>query len=157
MYKVNVDEKHKFDINPESLQWDIIEAHEGYFHILINNRSCTAVVLDADFEQKSFRIRVENHVFNVSLKDRFDLLAEQLGFANSNTKKVNEIKAPMPGLVLDILVKEGQSIQKGESVLILEAMKMENVLKAAGEGVIKAIHVQKGNPVEKNQVLIELA
>jgi len=157
MYKTKVNNEFDYDLNPEEFQWDLIEAHDGYFHILMNNRSCTAVVLEADFENKSFQIRVENHVFEVSLKDRFDLLAEQLGFSNTKSKKVNEIKAPMPGLVLEILVSEGQTIQKGESVLILEAMKMENVIKAAGDGIIKSITVQKGNPVEKNQVLIELA
>jgi biotin carboxyl carrier protein len=62
----------------------------------------------------------------------------------------------MPGMVLSILVTEGQAIQKGESVIILEAMKMENVLKASEDGVIKSIKVQQGNPVEKNQALIEL-
>lgn len=156
MYKVSVNEQFNFEVNPDEIQWDLAELHQGYFHILINNRSCTAVVLNADFENKTFSIRVENHVFDINLKDRFDLLAEQLGFSAAKSKKVNEIKAPMPGLVLDIMVTEGQAVSKGESVLILEAMKMENVIKAVGDGVIKSIRVQKGNPVEKNQVLVEL-
>ena len=157
MYKVNVNEEYNFEINPENFQWDLLELRQGYFHILINNRSCTAVVLNADFANKSFAIRVGNKIFDIQLKDRFDLLAEQLGFEASKSKKVNDIKAPMPGLVLNIMVEEGQAIKKGESVLILEAMKMENVIKAAGDGVIKSIRVKKGNAVEKNQVMIDLA
>ncbi|HNH66215.1 MAG TPA: biotin/lipoyl-binding protein, partial [Bacteroidia bacterium] len=72
-------------------------------------------------------------------------------------QKVNDLKAPMPGLVLDILVSEGQTIQKGDSLLVLEAMKMENNLKAINDAVVKKINVSKGDKVEKNTVLIELS
>ena len=69
---------------------------------------------------------------------------------------MGEIHAPMPGLVLEINVSEGQEVEKGDPLLILEAMKMENVIKAPGNGIIKKIHVEKGNPVEKNELLVEL-
>jgi biotin carboxyl carrier protein len=61
----------------------------------------------------------------------------------------------MPGLVIDILVKSGQSVQKNEPLLILEAMKMENVIKAAGDGIVKIINAKKGQPVDKGQTLLE--
>jgi biotin carboxyl carrier protein len=80
-----------------------------------------------------------------------------LGFSSKSTKKANEIKAPMPGMVLSVLVQEGQLVKAGESVLILEAMKMENVIKAPADCTVKQIKVKQGNAVEKNQVLIELA
>jgi biotin carboxyl carrier protein len=67
-----------------------------------------------------------------------------------------DVKAPMPGKVIQILVKEGDSIEKGNGILILEAMKMENVLKAESDCVIKKILVKTGDSVEKNQILIEL-
>jgi len=69
---------------------------------------------------------------------------------------VNDLKAPMPGLVLDVLVKEGQQIKKGENLLVLEAMKMENNLKALSDAVVKKVNVGKGARVEKNEILIEL-
>jgi len=69
---------------------------------------------------------------------------------------LKNIKAPMPGLVLDVLVESGQTITKGDQLLILEAMKMENVLKAAGDGVVKSIEIKKGNTVEKGQILVEM-
>lgn len=61
----------------------------------------------------------------------------------------------MPGLVIDVLVKEGDTVQKGEPLIILEAMKMENILKAATEVKIKKVLVEKGKAVEKNTTLIE--
>jgi biotin carboxyl carrier protein len=62
----------------------------------------------------------------------------------------------MPGLVLNVMVEEGQKIKKGDAILVLEAMKMENILKATSEGEVKKILVKKGDKIEKNQVLVSL-
>ncbi|MEM1216899.1 MAG: biotin/lipoyl-containing protein, partial [Bacteroidota bacterium] len=67
-----------------------------------------------------------------------------------------DVLAPMPGLILDVLVAAGQAVEKGTPLVILEAMKMENVLKAAGPGTVKAIAVQQGAAVDKKQLLIEM-
>ena len=69
--------------------------------------------------------------------------------------KVNNIKAPMPGLVLRISVAVGDVIKKGDPLLVLEAMKMENVIKAAGDGVVKKINATEKIAVEKGSILIE--
>jgi biotin carboxyl carrier protein len=71
-----------------------------------------------------------------------------------HSAKVNELKAPMPGLVLDIVVSEGQEVKKGDALVVLEAMKMENILKSPADVVVKKISVKKGTAVEKNQVLV---
>ena len=68
---------------------------------------------------------------------------------------IKDIKAPMPGLILDIMVEVGQEVKKGDALMILEAMKMENVLKSTGEGTITSIEVEKGQSVEKNNILIK--
>lgn len=92
----------------------------------------------------------------MELKDKYDELLQQLGMDKMLSAKVNDLKAPMPGLVLDVLVKEGQQIKKGENLLVLEAMKMENNLKAVSDAVVKKVKVGKGARVEKNEILIEL-
>ena len=74
--------------------------------------------------------------------------------SDANASKVKDVKAPMPGLILDIKVRPGQEVKKGDPILILEAMKMENILKSPGDGVVKEIKVQTRQNVEKNQVLI---
>ncbi len=66
------------------------------------------------------------------------------------------IKAPMPGLVLTVEVEEGQHVEEGQGVVLLESMKMENEIKAVGSGVVNAIHVEPGQPVEKGAPLIEI-
>jgi biotin carboxyl carrier protein len=157
MYQITANENHSFEINPNNTEWDLIEVEPGRFNIIYNFISYDVVVLNTDFESKTFTIRVNNSVYNLQAKDRFDLLAEKLGFTAKNNQKSNTIKAPMPGMVISVMVTEGQAVQKGDSVLILEAMKMENVIKAPGDGVIKTIKIKQGTAVEKNQVMIELA
>lgn len=155
MYESNVNENYKLMVDPNNLNWDLLEIKDGKFHIIQDNQSFNATVLEADYEAKTFSIKINKNVYTVNLKDKFDLLVEKLGFSNMTVQKVNNIKAPMPGLVLDVLVEVGDVLTKGDSVLILEAMKMENVIKAEGDAVVKSIEITKGTPVEKNQILVE--
>ena len=65
------------------------------------------------------------------------------------------LKAPMPGLILEIKVQAGDKVAKGSPLLIVEAMKMENVVKAPADVVIKTVHTEKGASVERNDRLLE--
>ncbi len=142
-------------VNGQPLGWDIATVDAGKFHILFNNRSYNAQVVEADYQNKSFQIQINQNQYTIAVKDRFDILLEQLGMGNASAKKVNDLKAPMPGLVVAIKVQVGDVIKKGDTLLILEAMKMENVLKATGDGKVKSIKVNAKENVEKNQVMIE--
>lgn len=135
---------------------DIVRDGEGHFHILENGKSYRAEVLHADEIDKNYTIKVNGTNFSVSLKDHYDRLVDKMGLSALTNQKANDIKAPMPGLVLDIMVKEGDTVNKGDAVLILEAMKMENVLKAPGDGTVASIEVKQGMAVEKGQLLIKI-
>ncbi len=150
-----VSEKETLTLNGQPLLWDVAEVRLGTFHVLHEGRSYTAEVLSADFETKTFTLRINGKTYPVQLKDRFDLLLDQLGMSNAAAGKTTQIKAPMPGLIVEIRVHPGQSVAKGDTVLILEAMKMENILKAPGDVVVKAVRVQPRENVEKGQVLVE--
>lgn len=165
MYQIKVDnakeyqielDKAEIKLNGEAVEWDLAKAHDGSFSIIRNGRSFNVQVVKADYATKEFVIRVNGNDHAISAKDRFDLLLSKLGMNNLAAAQVKDIKAPMPGLVLQVIVADGQEVKKGDQVLILEAMKMENVLKAPGDGVIKAIKVKQGDAVEKGQVLVEL-
>src|SRR5690606_37986882 len=138
------------------VHWDLTRMSDGSIHIIHQNKSYRVRVVSADHEAKTLVVRVNGSDYELAVKDRFDLLLSKLGMSNMASAKVNDIKAPMPGLVLKIIAEAGQEIKKGDQVLILEAMKMENVLKSPGDGVIKAIKVNQGDAVEKTQVLVEL-
>ena len=165
MYKVKVNDdkereiildKNNFTINGADGSWDKISIAKNRFHILKDNRSYLCDIISTDFEKKTFEIKVNGHLYKIELKDRFYELLQRMGMGDAGKSKVNNIKAPMPGLVLSIMVKEGQEIKQGDSVLILEAMKMENVIKSQGNGTVKAIKVKTKDAVEKGQVLVEL-
>jgi biotin carboxyl carrier protein len=144
-------------IDEKNFSWDIVEVKDGSFHIIKNNRSYSVEVIKAEYSEKSFLISVNGNKYQLNVKDKFDELLKSLGMDNLNAGKVNEIKAPMPGLVLDIRVSEGDEVKKGDPILVLEAMKMENILKSPTDGIVKKINVKKGIAVEKNQVLIYFA
>ena len=153
-FEVNITEEG-FSINGEAIHWDLVKSGEGYFHILYNNKSYRAEVAKTDVATKTFVIKINGGMYTVELKDKFDLLLEKMGMNSGASGKVNNIKAPMPGLIIDLKVKQGDEVKLNDPLLILEAMKMENIIKSAGEGVVKSVKVKKGDSVEKNQVLIE--
>ncbi len=143
-------------INQKEIIWDLLDNGDDTFHIIKNHKTYKAVLLEKDETSKKMLISINGTEYSIDLKDKYDLLLDKLGMSNMATVKMKDVKAPMPGLVFSINVKIGDSISKGDPLLILEAMKMENILKSSGEGLIKAIKVEKGQAVEKGQVLIEL-
>jgi biotin carboxyl carrier protein len=154
-YKVRVNDSFEF----ESLSlddFDVVPIGHNKFHILRNNQSYHGEVVSADFARKLVSLRINGTTYQVSLSDPLDQLVRELGLTAVSAQVVKEIKAPMPGLVLDIHIQEGDTVEQGNALLILEAMKMENVIKSPGKGIVKAVHVKKGQPVEKNQLLLEM-
>ena len=101
-----------FTVNGQRFQWDIEKLSEGNFHILHNNRSYHAEIVTTDRTSKSFVIKINGVIFPVALKDRFDLLLEKMGMTNTGSGKVNNIKAPMPGLIIDLKVKQGDQVKQ---------------------------------------------
>jgi acetyl/propionyl-CoA carboxylase alpha subunit len=158
MLKAKVNNKYDFTIDEGSQKdIDLIEVKEGIFHIIKDSRSYTAEVLKANREEKSFVIRVNGNKYSIQIKDKYDSLLKELGIDVASVLKVKEMKAPMPGLVVDVRVKEGDIVNKGDALVVLQAMKMENILKSPADVVIKKIHIKKDDTIEKNQILISFA
>jgi len=116
-----------------------------------------AFVVQADHQARTYVLRINNRRVEINLKDQQDKIAEQWGLSVSSNKKINELRSPMPGMVLELLVSEGDTVRKGDPLVVLEAMKMENILRSPGELRISGISVQKGKAVDKNQLLIQFS
>jgi acetyl/propionyl-CoA carboxylase alpha subunit len=155
-YKIELDGKNTSSglINGESFNCDVLNPGTQRMHFIRDNKSFEVEVVDFNADDKMLSVKVNGRDYDVVISDRYDELLRSLGMDKAMGAKVNELKAPMPGLVLDIRVTEGQSVAKGEAVIVLEAMKMENILKAPADVVVKKIVAKKGNAVEKNQVLV---
>lgn len=156
MFKIKVNDAFNFESSEEDIkELDVIETTNKHYHILQNGTSINAEVLKSNFNKKTYTIKVNNNDYNVVINDSLDQQIEALGFEIGASKKVNSIKAPMPGSILEINVKVGQEVAENDALLILEAMKMENVINSPREGVIKSIAVNQGETVDKNNLLIE--
>ncbi len=142
-------------VNGKPIHWDLKWISNRKVHLIHENKSIEAELLEVDKETKSVQIRIGNKVSTLQLKDNSDLMLEKLGMNIAASTGIKDIKAPMPGLILDLKVKVGDEVKKGDVVLILEAMKMENIIKAAGDGIVKSVKVNLKDSVEKNQVLIQ--
>ncbi len=159
--KVNNGSSFSIDFNKEEITLNGVKVVSDWvtiapnkYHVIFNHQSYTLELLGKDETGKNITLMVNGQKQVVAIEDQYDALLKQLGMDKMVANKVNEVKAPMPGLVLRILVEEGQSVKKGDGLLVLEAMKMENVIKATGDSIIKKIAVQTKVAVDKNQVML---
>jgi len=165
MYQVTVNEddarsialtEESIQIDNNELPWDMHILPDGSFSVILDGKSYTALLEEVDRDQKQIMLRIKGQVYTVRIEEPIDQLLKKMGLNANTTKKLEVIKAPMPGLILKILVEVGQEVKKGDPILVLEAMKMENVFKAPADATIKAIKTEIGKAVEKGEVLIEL-
>lgn len=148
-------QKNQLFINDQEYNWVLNSQKERTFSILKGHQNYRAELVEIDLDQKKVKVKINHNIYRILFKDKMDLLLTDMGMDALATTKVKDLKAPMPGLVLDIPVSIGDEVKKGQPLIVLEAMKMENVLKAEGEGTISDIAILKGDSVEKNQILIQ--
>jgi len=163
MYQIKVNDKFEFDIVPDRNQFfvngnligvDKVELNKNSSHLIYQNKSYTIEIEEIDPVEKTAVIKVNGNSYALTMKNQLDQLLKQLGMDNLTANKILQVKAPMPGLVLNVLVVEGTAVKKGENLLVLEAMKMENMIKSPTDGVVKKIAVKQGDKIEKNELLI---
>jgi len=154
-YQVQVGDNHLIHLSHEEIQGADIQINkDGSLHILHKNKSFKADLIHLDRSSKKLTVKVNAALHEIKLKDDLDILIEKMGMKVNQKSKSADIIAPMPGLVLKIMVESGQPTVAGQPILILEAMKMENVLKADGNGIIKDVKVTTGTSVDKGQLLV---
>jgi biotin carboxyl carrier protein len=155
-YKLNVNNTFQFDFENDAIsQLDAVSVEKNKFHILNDNTPYLAEIITTDFINKTYTVKVNNTTYTVAIANALDLLIKEMGFEVGAAKQVNAIKAPMPGLILEISVTIGQEVKENDPLLILEAMKMENSILSPRDGIIKSITMTKGAAVEKGALLIE--
>lgn len=162
MKQIIVNDKHQFALEQrddkifiDSVEFsaDIKKIKDNVLHILHGNKSYTAELVSLDRASKRVNLKINGKEYAVVLKDEYDKLLESLGMNHSANNTNEALKAPMPGLILDIFVKEGDQVKKGDNLIVLEAMKMENIIKSSTDQFIKSVEIKKGDKVEKNQIL----
>jgi len=156
VYKVKANE-FEFCFTQEQIDAiDLVQKSPTVYNLLKNHRSMNAVLIEADQSAKMQTIEIDGEKFDIQIKDELDLVLDKMGFNTVPGKQIKEIKAPMPGMVLEIAVSEGQQVHEGDKILILVAMKMENSIIVPADATIKRIVVTTGEAVDKGQILVEL-
>lgn len=141
-------------INDKELSYEIV--HRSNTQLLFRVGTKLYKIRNIDVDGAAIECTVNGNWINANLKNEQQLLLERLGFKTNAEKSIGSLNAPMPGKIMEILVEEGAEVELGDPVAILEAMKMENELKAPCAGTISAISVSNGTNVEKNQLLLEI-
>ncbi|MEM8999789.1 MAG: acetyl-CoA carboxylase biotin carboxyl carrier protein subunit [Bacteroidota bacterium] len=155
-YRLKINESHDFELSREMVSGlDMLKTGTDTYHLLYHGKSYHIEFITSGFDQKHYVVKINNSENGVRISNPLDILIDEMGFSSNDDKNIGEIAAPMPGLILDILVQEGQEVTVNDSLLILEAMKMENMITSPRNGIIKSIKVKKGAAVEKKHVLVE--
>lgn len=143
-------------LNGNPVQLDVSPQSNGLISVIYNNKSFTAIVEEIDRSAKQVVLSINGQKFTASISEQIDILLNKMGINAKTSGKLSAIKAPMPGMIIKVLVQPGQAVTKGDGLVVLEAMKMENILKATGNGTVKSVKVEERTAVEKGAVLIEL-
>lgn len=155
-YKVNVNET-VFELGIDALgTLDIIKQSTESYHVLKDDTAYKIMLLERDTANRTQTVQVNGNVYKVSIADSYDATVEKMGLLVNNAQKAKDILAPMPGLIVKILVTEGEEIEEGTPLIVLSAMKMENQILSQGAGTIKSIAVSTGEAVNKGQLIIEI-
>ena len=155
---------HQFEIDPENgtltpgdnpaSGFDIHELGNGAKLLRLDCRAYRLDNITVGEQQISFNLN--GMPVRAPVRDEQALLLRRMGFKSVTGAAEGDLKAPMPGRILEVKVAENQSVSQGTPLVILEAMKMENELKSPVDGTVRAVHIEAGQNVEKNAVLIEI-
>lgn len=155
-YHIKVDENYEFQLTPDTVnKIDQTKLSDQKVHLLHNQKSYAIELLENDFLKRNYTLKVNGNIYKVNIETPLDQLIKEMGLSLGNASVENEIHAPMPGIILEVNVSEGDEVKKGDFLCVLEAMKMENSLTAARDGVIKSVNITKGETVDKGKLLIE--
>lgn len=155
MYFISTCDQSALSITEQDLKvFAISEISPGVFHILYKDKNFIFKLLSATNDQREIQLSIEKRKKIVTIQDPVQQSIQSLGYHDFKINHSGALVAPMPGLVLEVKVKSGDLVKKGDHLVTLEAMKMENLLRAPHDGKILKVNISKSDKVDKNQILI---
>ena len=150
-YEIEIDHDGSVLVNGQTRDVDFLNLGGDLFSVITENRSLEAVIND---DEGQIAVMMSGRQFEAQVLDERAMLMMQR--RGAQTTGTGEVKAPMPGLIVEVTTERGASLAKGDTLIILESMKMQNELKAPIDGVVRAIHVEAGQAVDKSDLLVEI-
>ncbi len=155
-YTIHVDQQ-EFTVSTKDLsKLDLHQTSATNFHLLKDHKAFKVKLLAENMLDKTMTMSVNGNKYLVKIDDAYDRMVAEMGLLEKSESKSNDFMAPMPGYIVDVLVKSGDSIEDGTPLFVLSAMKMENTILADGKGVVKSVEVQVDDSVVKGQLIIAM-
>lgn len=152
-FEVEIQSDGTLLVNGEPRDVDFFSLGASLYSVITENQSYEVVIEEQHGE---YQVQMRGRLFNGQVLDeRAQLLASRRGGFDADSGEI-EIKAPMPGLVVAIPVNEGDEVKAGQTIVILESMKMQNELKAPRDGVVQRISAEVGHSVEQKKLLVTI-
>ncbi len=153
-FEVEINEQGEILANGERLPADFMAvAEQAVYSLLLDNKSYEAHITPSEL---GLEVLLRGQRYKVTVEDERSRILREVGGAEIEPGGEIQLKAPMPGLVVAVPVEEGQKIEKGDDLVILESMKMQNELKAPRAGRVRRVRVSSGDSVQQNAVLVVL-
>lgn len=153
-FEVDIRPDGRIFVNGEEREVDFLPSADPALFSLIMDRTSHEVLVEE--RDEVYEVIMLGRLFTASVLDeRAQLLSKSRGGSEVDTGEIS-IRAPMPGLVVEIPVSEGEAVTKGQTVVILESMKMQNELKSPRDGTVQRINTAAGQGVEQNALLITI-
>ncbi|MDR2951021.1 MAG: acetyl-CoA carboxylase biotin carboxyl carrier protein subunit [Prevotella sp.] len=149
-----VDDNNRYTYTSKELNFEIETTLDGFTVMTVNGITYPVEIISQ--HQNEYELLVNGVSYLFSIESPFSLQRKKLLLTLSSESSTIRLKAPMPGKILDVLVKTGDAVKVGDTLLILEAMKMQNAILASTKGIIKKVLVKKGDTTSKSDLLIEL-
>lgn len=150
-YEIEIDHDGSVLVDGQARDVDFLNLGGALFSVITENRSLEAVIND---DEGKVAVMMSGRQFEAQVLDERAMLMMQRRGAQATGS--GEVKAPMPGLIVDVTTERGATLAKGDTLVILESMKMQNELKSPIDGLVRAIHVEAGQAVDKNELLVEI-
>lgn len=153
-FDIEINQDGRILVNGEERAIDFRVLREGeLYSILLDHRSYEAVVDERD---NTYYVLLVGDMYEVQVTDERSRRLASAFMAFGEVSGEVSIRAPMPGLIVRVPVQEGEAVTKGQTLVILESMKMENELKAPRDGTVHRVHVRAGDSVEQNKALVTI-
>ncbi|MCY4147123.1 MAG: biotin/lipoyl-binding protein [Chloroflexi bacterium] len=150
-YEIEIDKDGAVLIDGDERDVDFLNLGGSLFSVITANKSLEAVI---DDDEGSIAVMMGGRLFETQVLDeRAILMMQRRGLQQTGS---GEVRAPMPGLIVEVAVQPDQTVEIGDTLIILESMKMQNELKSPISGIVRSVQVAAGQAVEKNMLLVEV-
>ncbi len=153
-YSVDILNDHHVKVDGQIFEVDFTSiANQPVFSLLISGKSFEAYVYPGDDD---YQVLLQGRAYSVKVEDEREKRLKAAGGSTVSLSSEYHLKSPMPGMVVALPVAEGQNVKKGQVLVILESMKMQNELKSPRDGILTRVRVKPGDNVEQRQSLLSV-